>query len=126
MSDNFQIIPGIELPPGMSEREVQLLINGFISKIESGEEISLPDHITQILEQRINQGQPKREIKPHDSWWRNYHHEFPNLDPLDIIVSSFGYPEKLQELEIREDARRALVIDEITMRDLKLLELTRV
>ncbi len=109
---------------GMSQEELELLLEMMDERISNGEDVSIPPEIKQILEQRMNQGQLKKEIKPHDSWWRKYHHEFPNLDPLDTIVSSLGYPDKLPEIKIREEARRALVIDEVTMRDLKLLELT--
>lgn len=73
--------------------------------------------------------------RTHPSWWGNYHQVsnredeqplrlvMPHQDPLDVIVSSLAFPHDLANLKLSNSARKGLVIDEETMRDLRLGEL---
>jgi DNA mismatch repair ATPase MutS len=67
---------------------------------------------------------PANSSNAHPAWWGKYDLELDNVDSSDVTISALGYPPNLSALELHPDIRRSLVVDEVTMRDLKLLELT--
>ncbi|MBI4453161.1 hypothetical protein HY636_00795 [Candidatus Woesearchaeota archaeon] len=62
-------------------------------------------------------------INANVDWWNDHQLELDVLDPSDTIISGLRYPVDLADMEIVPAARKGMVIDEVTMRNLNLHEL---
>ena len=89
--------------------------------------VSLP---TEVLEQLLGAAATMGALEGEGSgadayptWWNQHFLEMPNIDNFDMTISTLSFPSDLQSLELSDKIKEKLVIDEVTMQDLRLNEL---
>lgn len=90
------------------------LIEGGMSETSAGK---LLEEIAQHADMNNELPQKGRD------WWSKFYLELGVTDHTDTTLQALGFPSHLEELSFTPETRKGLVVDEVTMQDLKLREL---
>ncbi len=121
----------------MSDESAHELIRIFaeLMRKESPDADELFSELERVLSNRGSIKPLRKSSTVHSGWWGNYHEiaepeykdplhlVFPHQDPLDVTVSSLRFPNDMANMELDPTTRKGLLIDEVTMADLRLNEL---